>query len=364
MSFQARCLTVQRVTNPPPLPPLKGVKFGSIFTPHMVKIEWQSLAKWGNPRIVPFENLSLPPQTACLHYALECFEGLKAYRDAAGRVRLFRPERNCARMLESTTRLCFPKFDPNELLKIVEEFVKVEKDYVPTERGYSLYLRPTAIALGDTLSVKPADKILLFVIASPVGPYYASGMKPVKLLVEESRRRSWPGGTGGVKIGANYASTVLVQEEAEKSGYQQVLWLGSSGEVQEVGAMNFFVLWRPSNTKPDLELVTAPLDGTVLPGITRDSILSLVRKSGEMVVSERKFFIDELVTALKEKRVVECFGCGTAAIVSPVEGLCYKGVEYNVPCPPPETSLTHRMLNSILDIQYGVTEHEWSRVVA
>ncbi|ESL05835.1 branched-chain amino acid aminotransferase [Trypanosoma rangeli SC58] len=135
MSFQARCLTVQRVTNPPPLPPLKGVKFGSIFTPHMVKIEWQSLAKWGNPRIVPFENLSLPPQTACLHYALECFEGLKAYRDAAGRVRLFRPERNCARMLESTTRLCFPKFDPNELLKIVEEFVKVERTTCPPNGG-------------------------------------------------------------------------------------------------------------------------------------------------------------------------------------------------------------------------------------
>ncbi|RNF27087.1 branched-chain amino acid aminotransferase [Trypanosoma conorhini] len=189
-------------------------------------------------------------------------------------------------------------------------------------------------------------------------------MKPVKLLVEEERRRSWPGGTGSVKMGANYASSVLVQKEADAQGYQQVLWLGPKGEVEEVGAMNFFCLWRPSNSKPDLELITAPLDGTVLPGVTRDSILSLARGFGGVKVSERSFLIEELVTALQEKRVVECFGCGTAAIVSPVEALCYKQVKYDVPCPPPETSFTHRMLNTIQDIQYGVLEHEWSRVVA
>ncbi|KEG08594.1 putative branched-chain amino acid aminotransferase,putative [Trypanosoma grayi] len=363
MSFKAGDLTIRGAANPPPPPSLKGVKFGTLFTPHMVMIDSVSETQWGAPGIVPFQNLSIPPQTACLHYGLQCFEGLKAYRDAAGRIRLFRPERNCERLLRSMQRLCFPSFDPKELLKVIMEFVKVEKDYIPTERGYSLYLRPAAIGFGNTLSAAPSPQVKLFVIASPVGPYYASGMKPVKLLVEEKRKRAWPGGTGDVKLGANYAGPMLAQKEAEARGYQQVLWLGPDGEVEEVGAMNFMCLWQPSSAKPDLELITAPLDGSVLPGVTRDSILALARQWGEVKVSERKFTIEELVDALKENRVMECFGCGTAAIVSPVEALRFRDKEYNVPCPEPKKSHTHRMLNAIMDIQYGVVEHEWSHIV-
>ncbi|KAH9588953.1 Aminotransferase class IV [Trypanosoma melophagium] len=169
----------------------------------------QSSTQWGAPKIVPFQNFSMAPQTACLHYGLQCFEGMKAYRDAAAQVRLFRPERNCERMLASMRRLCFPDFDPKELLKVLEEFVRVEKEYVPAERGYSLYLRPAAIGTDELLSVSCPTSAMLFVIASPVGPYYPSGMKPVKLLVEEKRRRAWPGGTGDVKLGANYAAPML-----------------------------------------------------------------------------------------------------------------------------------------------------------
>lgn len=363
MSFRAKDLIIKRASNSLPLPSLDGVKFGSLFTPHMVQIHTTSPTSWGPPRIVPFENLSLPPQSACLHYALECFEGFKAYRDAANRIRLFRPEVNCERFLRSAKRTCLHDFDPEELLKVVEEFVRLEKDYVPQGRGYSLYLRPTAIGLSDTLSIAPPTSTMIFIIASPVGAYYSNGVQPVRLLVEEKRRRAFPGGTGGTKMGANYAGTVLVQKEAAMRGSPQVLWLSSANEVQEVGAMNFFCLWRPSSAADELELITAPLDDTILPGVTRSSILQLVRQSGKVKVSERNYTIDELIAALKENRVVECFGCGTAAIVTPVNALEYKSVEYTVPCPEPDTSLAHRMLNSIMDIQYGVVEHEWSRVV-
>ncbi|RHW74091.1 branched-chain amino acid aminotransferase [Trypanosoma brucei equiperdum] len=363
MTFLAKKIFVQRVANPPPLPSLQGVMFGTLFSPHMLVIDADGNGKWGKPRIVPFENLSLPPQTACLHYAIQCFEGMKAYRDSHGNIRLFRPDRNCRRLLDSTRRLCLPGFDPDELQKLIEEFVKVERDYVPSERGYSLYLRPTVIGTGSTLSAVAGSAAKLFVIASPVGPYYPSGMKPVRLHVEEERRRAWPGGVGNVKLGANYAAPMLVQREASELGFQQVLWLGAGEEVQEVGAMNFMCLWRPSANSNEVELVTAPLDGTILPGVTRDSILSLVRQWGEARVSERSFTIHELTAALREKRVLECFGCGTAAIVSPVEALSYKGELLNVPCPAPGASLTHRVLKAITDIQYGDVEHEWSRIV-
>ena len=375
-SFSAASLTKKLAANPPPLPPMKGVAFGTVFTPHMVIIDYDN-GKWGAPQIVPFGDFSLAPQTICLHYAMECFEGMKAYADIADiekaskgeklseqHLRLFRPDKNVARLQDSMHTLCMPKFDAAELLKVIEEFVRTEKDYVPKEFGYSLYLRPTAIGTAKTLSVVPSKSVRLFVIASPVGPYYpppegqsgAAAINPVKLLVEEKRKRAWPGGTGGSKLGANYAGPLLVQEEAHHHGYDQVLWLGAKGEVQEVGAMNFCTLWKTKEGKT--ELITAPLDGTILPGVTRDSILELAREWGEFEVSERPYFVQELVEALQENRVIECFGCGTAAIVSPVDLLAYRGKEYAVPCP--ENGVTRRFLNEILDIQYGKKPSPWS----
>ncbi|KAK7195926.1 branched-chain amino acid aminotransferase [Novymonas esmeraldas] len=376
VSFKAADLRKTLAANPPPLPPMRGVAFGTVFTPHMVVIDYAD-GRWGAPSITPFANFSLPPQTSCLHYATQCFEGMKAYADVADiakvakgetlekqHLRLFRPDRNVARLQHSMRALCFPSFDADELLKIITEFVRTERDYVPKEEGYSLYLRPAAIGTAESLGASASKSVRLFIIASPVGPYYpppegqagAAAIKPVKLLVEERRRRAWPGGTGGTKLGANYAGPMLVQEEAHGHGYDQVLWLGAKDEIQEVGAMNFCTLWKTKEGKT--ELVTAPLDGTVLPGVTRDSILDLARSWGEFEVSERPYFITELVAALQEGRVIECFGCGTAAIVSPVRLLAYRGTEYDVPCP--DQSITRRFLNAMLDIQYGRTPSPWS----
>ncbi|CAJ1990083.1 branched-chain amino acid aminotransferase [Leishmania donovani] len=376
VSFTAAALTKTLVADPPPLPPMKGVAFGTLFTPHMVIIDFND-GRWGAPAIVPFANFSLPPQTSCLHYATQCFEGMKVYADIADitraargeklekqSLRLFRPDRNVARLRHSMRSLCFPDFDEAEMLKVIMEFVRTEKDYVPKEHGYSLYLRPAAIGTADSLGATPSRSVHLFVIASPVGPYYlppedqsgAMAIKPVTLLAEDKRKRAWPGGTGGSKLGANYAGPLLVQEEAQALGYNQVLWLGSKDEVQEAGFMNFCTLWKTKEGKT--ELVTAPLDGTILPGVTRDSILALARSWGEFEVSERPYYMSELAEALQEGRVMECFGCGTAAIVSSVSMIAYRGKEYSVPLSEP--SYARRFLNEIMDIQYGKTPSPWS----
>ncbi|AIN99582.1 branched-chain amino acid aminotransferase, putative [Leishmania panamensis] len=375
-SFTAAALTKKLVTNPPPLPPMKGVAFGTVFSPHMVLIDYED-GKWGAPQIVPFANFSFPPQTSCLHYATQCFDGMKVYADIGDitkvskgeklgkqNLRLFRPDRHVARLNDSMHALCFPGFDEAEMLKIITEFVRTEKNYVPKEHGYSLYLRPAAIGTAACLGATPSRSVRLFVIASPVGPYYplpeghSDGViiKPVSLLVEETRKRAWPGGTGGRKVGANYAGPLLVQDEAKARGYNQVLWLGAQDEVQEAGFMNFCTMWKTKEGKT--ELVTAPLDGTILPGVTRDSILELARSWGEFEVSVRPYYVSELIEALQEGRVIECFGCGTALVVSPVNMLAYRGKEYSVPFPA--QSYASRFLQAIIDIQYGKTPSPWS----
>nr|AGT02752.1 branched-chain-amino-acid transaminase [Strigomonas galati] len=382
VSFKAADLKKQLVPNPPPMPQIDGVPFGTNCTPHMLVIDFAD-GKWSAPEIKPYADFNLSPNTLVLHYALACFEGMKAYADAkdiervaAGetltqqRVRLFRPNKNIDRLQASMTRLCFPSFDKEEFQLLLDEYVKTEASYVPKKEGYSLYLRPTAMAVDTTLAPVQAKKIRLFVIASPVGPLWAPPagaapsssflLRPVKLLVEEADRRAWPGGTGGSKLSSNYAGPMKAQQRAEDAGYNQVLWLGPNREVQEVGAMNFLVLWRNKATN-ELELVTAPLDGTVLPGVTRDSILALARGWG-INVKEEAYYVEDMIAAIAEGRMVECFGCGTAAIVTSVGLLAYKGVEHVVPCPTEaEGSLTHRCLRAILDIQYGRMEHEWSR---
>ncbi|EPY28167.1 branched-chain amino acid aminotransferase [Angomonas deanei] len=350
----------------------------------MLEINYEN-HQWSKPIIKPRENISLPPQCSVFHYGTSCFEGMKAYADVEDiekvtkgetlttqRVRLFRPDKNIARLQNSMARLCFPGFDSEEFLRCLEEYVKVEANYVPKQYGYSLYLRPTAIGVSESLKAAPAPNVKLFVIASPVGPYYtpaageehagALAVHPVKLLVEENVKRAWPGGTGGCKLGANYAGPMLAQEEAHAKGYDQVLWLGANQEVQEVGAMNFICVWKTKEGKT--ELVTAPLDGSVLPGVTRDSILQLVREWGEITVRECNYYVSDMIAAIEEGRMVECFGCGTAAIVTPVKLLAYRGVEYAVPAPEDaEHSIARRCLKTILNIQHGVTPKEWSRVL-
>lgn len=268
------------------------------------------------------------------------------------------------RMNVSCERLFLPTFDGDEFTECIKELIKVDRDWIPQGEGYSLYIRPTAISTHPFLGVSKAESAKLFAILSPVGPYYPEGFAPVKLFADNVNRRAWPGGIGYAKAGGNYAPTIGPQTDAAKKGYSQVLWLfGENDDITEVGTMNMFTFWV--NENGEKELVTAPLDGTILPGVTRDSILSLARSWGEFKVSERTYTMPELAKALDEGRVIECFGAGTAAVVSPIELIGYKGTDYKVPLDPsrpghPAGALTQRIWDSIVSIQYGELEHEWS----
>lgn len=328
------------------------------------------LQGWHAPTITPYHNLSLDPACNVFHYAIEGFEGMKAYKDAKGRVRLFRPDLNMKRLANSLHKLSLPEFDQKGYLECIKRLVLEDKNWIPEGEGYSLYLRPTVIGTQPTLGVSQSKYCKVFTIACPVGPYYPEGFKPVRLLAEKDNVRAWPGGVGDAKLGGNYAPTIRVQAEAAKKGYSQVLWLvgdrGGSLQVTEVGTMNFFVLWKRKDGQT--ELITAPLDGTILPGVTRQSILDLARSWGEFQVSEAKFSIQDLLEAVREGRVIECFGAGTAAVVSPVKQIAYDGKDYDIPLDPKDPHagagvLTKRVWDAMAEIQYGKKEHPWSVVI-
>lgn len=349
--------------------PYEELRFGHSFSDHMLEVEWTTEKGWEAPRIVPFHDLSLSPAASVLHYAIECFEGLKAYVDAKKHVRLFRCRKNMERMNRSCARVCLPTYLEEELEKCIIELIKVDRSWIPDRRGYSLYIRPTVISTDRHVGVSTPGSALLFVILSPVGPYYPTGFKPVNLLAEEHFVRAWPGGTGGCKLGSNYAPSILPAKLAGAKGCQQVLWLwGPEKYVSEVGTMNFMVFWK--NAEGEKELVTAPLDdGTILPGVVRDSVLFLCRKWGEFKVSERRITMDELAMALEQNRVIEAFGTGTAAIIAPVKGIVYKDQEHHVPLDPADPKagagpLGRRLADAIMDIQYGIVESDWCPVIA
>lgn len=339
--------------------------FGKYFTDHMLTARWTSESGWDAPHIGPFQNLSLPPSATVFHYGLECFEGMKAFRGVDGRVRLFRPDLNARRLLKSSQRLALPTFDTEQFLLCLKDLVVKDQAWIPDGRGYSLYIRPTAISTQPTLGVGACSSSLLFVILSPVGAYYATGFKPVTLLADTRYVRAWPGGTGDTKCGGNYASTIKPQAEAAARGCQQVLWLfGQEQLVTEVGTMNLFVLWKTE--KGETELVTAPLDGTILEGVTRQSVLDLARKWGDFKVSERHYTMPELSAAIKSNRVLEMFGAGTAATVSPVRSILYNDETLNVPVGDGDAgAVAKRVLQELFDIQYGVVrEHVWAPIIA
>ncbi|EFA75841.1 branched-chain amino acid aminotransferase [Heterostelium album PN500] len=337
--------------------------FGKEFSDHMLEIEWDINNGWSAPKISAYHNLSLPPSASVFHYAIECFEGMKAYKDKEGKVRLFRPMENMKRFATSAERLCLPSFDKEAVIELIKKLVLLDQDWIPEGKGYSLYLRPTLIATQKSLGVSASNSALMFVIASPVGPYYPEGFKPVRLLADDRFIRAWVGGSGAFKLGSNYAPTIFPQLDAAKKGYSQVLWL-LNDYVTEVGTMNMFVLWK--NNQGELELITPPLtDGTILPGVTRDSILKLAQQWGEFKVSEKNFTMSELAKAIKEGRVKEAFGAGTAAIVSPIKSINYKGEEYPIPIDAAKGAgpLTSRIADTIMGIQYGEIPSEWSVVL-
>ncbi|KAK9324915.1 aminotransferase, partial [Lipomyces orientalis] len=345
------------------LQPTKLV-FGHTFTDHMVQIPWNDNDGWLTPKILPYQNLSLDPATCVFHYAFECFEGMKAYKDSNGKIRLFRPHKNMDRMSKTAARICLPTFDHDELIKVIAELVKLDSDWIPSGRGYSLYLRPTLIGTQASLGVGPPKSALLYVIMSPVGPYYPTGFKAVKLEATDYAIRAWPKGVGDRKLGANYAPGILPQRMAASRGFQQNLWLfGDEGYVTEVGTMNAFFVFQLPNGK--FELVTAPLDGTILEGVTRDSILALARErfdEDKWIISERKFTIQEVADHATAGTLVEAFGSGTAAVVSPIKEISWRDQPIYVPLQPGKETgrVAEQMARWIAEIQYGEVEHPWS----
>lgn len=290
-----------------PLQENSQLVFGKTFTDNMLVIEWEAGKGWGAPQIKEYGKLQLEPSAVVFHYSFECFEGMKAYKDKAGKTRLFRPDMNMQRFNRSSARIALPTFEGEELTKLIGELMKVDERWIPKGRGYSLYLRPTMIGTQESLGVGASNKAMIFVIASPVGPYFPSGFNAVNLLATSDKVRAWPGGTGDAKVGGNYAPCIRPQLDANKEGYQQNLWLfGPDHQLTEVGTMNCFIYWK--NEQGETELVTPPLDGSILPGVTRDSILALTRQWGEFKVSERKVTMQDLLKADKDGRIIEMFG--------------------------------------------------------
>merc|ERR1712137_1228392 len=359
-------LSVTKTSNPKPKPPNNELVFGKDMSDHMLEADWHQSSGWGSPSIKPYDNFQMPPSALCLHYGLQCFEGMKAYKDSKGRVRLFRPNDNMERMNRSSQRLSLPGFEPQVATDLIKEYLKVEKDWVPSQRGCSLYLRPTMIATQGALGVQASMQSKWYVISCPVGPYYKSGFKPVALLADDQNVRAWTGGVGQFKVGGNYAPGIVPQREAAKRGYAQILWLfGPNKNITEVGTMNMFIYW--TNKNGEKELVTAPLDGTILPGVTRASVIDLAKDWG-MNVQERYVGMNELLEALREERVFECFGAGTACVISPINGVHYQDKDYQIPLDlnNPDAGagpLAQKFSDTIQAIQYGEIEHPWSVVV-
>ena len=286
--------------------------FGSIFTDHMFVMNYDEGQGWHDARIVPYGPIELDPSAMCLHYGQTVFEGMKAYRAKDGRVLLFRPEKNMARLNVSNERLCIPKIDEAFALKCIEKLVSIEKDWIPTAEGTSLYIRPFIFATDAHVGVHPGKHLMFMVICSPVGAYYPEGLNPVKIYVESKYVRAVRGGMGYAKTGGNYAASLKAQDEAEEQKYTQVLWLDGVERkyVEEVGTMNvFFVIGD--------EVVTPALQGSILPGVTRMSAIEILKSWG-LNVSERPIEIQEFYDAYQNGQLKEAFGTGTAAVISPI----------------------------------------------
>ncbi|MBQ3109035.1 MAG: branched-chain amino acid aminotransferase [Clostridia bacterium] len=332
--------------------------FGKIFTDHMFIMEYEAGKGWMNPRIEPYHALALDPASTVLHYGQEIFEGLKAYRAEDDRILMFRAKDNCRRLNRSADRMCMPEIDVDFNFKAMQMLVDIERDWVPHSEGTSLYLRPTMIANDIGLGVHAAKHYVYYVICAPSGAYYPQGLAPIKIRVEDRYIRAVEGGTGEAKTGGNYAASIKAGDEAEAQGYAQVLWLDGAERkyIEEVGAMNMmFVI--------DDTLVTAALHGSILPGITRDSVLTLAREMG-LKVEERKLSVDELMDAARTGRLKEAFGTGTAAVVSPVGWLTYKDETVQVQ-DGGIGELTMKFYNTLTSIQWGKSEdtHDWVSVV-
>lgn len=326
-----------------------SLNFGDIFTDHMFLMDFEEGKGWLDPRIVPYGDFSIDPAAMGIHYGQEIFEGLKAYHGKDKGIYLFRPEDNINRFNRSASRVCMPNVDPVVFMEGMKQLILLEKEWIPKNRGTSLYIRPAMLATEPHLGVRPAKNYLFFIILCPVGAYYKEGLNPVKIYVEDKYVRAAVGGTGEAKTAGNYAASLLAAEEAKEKGFTQVLWLDAAHRryVEEVGTMNiFFVI--------ENEVIAAPLTGSVLPGITRDSVIHLTKEWG-LKIKERSLSIDEIIDSAKDGRLSEAFGTGTAAVISPVGQITYKG-EDHVVAGGKMGEISQRLYNEIVGIQYGDKE--------
>ncbi|KAI8034217.1 branched-chain-amino-acid aminotransferase, cytosolic [Drosophila gunungcola] len=338
--------------------------FGRLFTDHMLKIYYhKSLGGWQRPEITPLENLVMHPAAKVLHYAVELFEGMKAYRGVDGKIRIFRPDMNMNRMNLAAQRSGLPTFEGKEFVQCLSRLISIDSEWVPHTDTASLYIRPTLIGIDPTLGVASSDSALLYTILSPVGSYFKTGSSgAVSLLADPSYVRAWPGGVGNRKMGSNYAPTINVQKEAAARGLQQVLWLyGEDHQLTEVGTMNIFMFYV--NDQGEQVLVTPPLSGLILPGITRDSILRMTRQWGKFKVSEATITMPMVCELLNQGRLLELFGAGTACVVSPVNRINYLGQDLYIPTMEQEKPVHELIRESLTDIQYGRVDHPWSVVI-
>ncbi len=328
--------------------------FGVYFTDHMFVMRWNRQQGWHNAEITPYQNFSLDPAAMVFHYGQAIFEGMKAYRDSSGRILLFRPTDNLERMNNSALRLCMPRIPVKAVLKVLKALIYLDRDWVPENEGATLYLRPTMIATEPVLGLRSSEEYIFFVIKSPVGAYYAEGFNPVRIYVEDTYVRAAPGGVGAAKTAGNYAASLKAMTEANKKGYSQVLWLDAIDRkyIEEVGTSNiFFVIGD--------QLITPELSGSILPGITRDSILQLARDLG-IKTQERRISIDEVIAAREDGSLQEAFGSGTAAVISPVGELCYKDRTITINGGR-VGDLSRRLYENLQAIQRGQQEdiHKW-----
>ena len=342
-------IAITKTAAPKEKPASDILGFGKYFTDHMFMMDYTAGEGWHNARIVPFGPIALHPASTVLHYGSEIFEGLKAYRRADGKVQLFRPLENIRRMNRSAERMCLPQIPEDVALETLTEFVRMEQEWTPSAAGTSLYLRPFMFGNDETLGVHAVHNATYVIIASPVGSYYKEGINPVKIMIETEDVRAVRGGTGEAKCGGNYAASNRAGQRAEEKGYSQVLWLDGVERkyIEEVGAMN--VMFKISG-----EVVTPMLAGSILPGITRKSIIEVLKNEG-IPVCERRISMEELAEAMENGTLEEAWGCGTAAVVSPIGELNYNGKQYavnNGEIGP----VTQKLYDTLTGIQWGKIE--------
>ena len=355
MEMNIMDIKITKTTSPKVMPKESELGFGQYFSDHMFVMDYEAGKGWHNARIVPFGNISLHPASTVLHYGAEIFEGLKAYRTEDGSVQLFRPMENIKRLNTSAERMCLPVIDERDALEILETFVRLEEKWVPKSFGTSLYIRPYMFGNDETLGVHTVHRATYMIIASPSGSYYKEGINPVKMMIENEDVRTVRGGTGYAKCGGNYAASTRAGERANKKGYSQVLWLDGVERkyIEEVGAMNVMF-------KIDGEIVTPELTGSILPGITRKSCIEVLKNLGYKV-SERLLSVDELLDAMRNGKLEEAWGCGTAAVVSPIGRLMYQDVEYVIN-DEKIGEVTQKLYDILTGIQWGKIEDTYNWV--